>query len=574
MKKIKVDQILEVFTHYTDKLEKKAGATIDMQKIYAQVKDKAIKKEKSFNWFAGRKLAAGLVSLFVVLGLVWFIQIRSGINYLPLAEFKGQIAVEDESGILSLSRGFQIKKSMNIWTGEHSFIVLSKKDKQGLIFIKIGQASTIELKDINLYTDLVLSIEQCELYAEMQSGKEHLIRFNMDDYQLYLKGSRIYIKHDENKTDIVLLEGKLQIKKQDKVLQEVKAGSRIRIIEEKIIIEKVQPADNVYIEDFIGSSKAKEEQGSAKKEDNSIYLGRKNYYSINKEYFTVHDGSQNLYVVKNSSGELFLNLKLPCPSQALPVVYEDHIYVGGRDKNLYMYAIPEKEWLVIKNTGDMLHSGIFIFNKDIYMLNEEGVLSKINPVSRTVKKFMLGIPVRSSGVVEGTKFYIASLDQKLYCFDLQSEKVVWHTDLRDQVIAFQPFIIDEFIILRTVKGIIFGINRNTGKKVWEVYKPKDFFLLYCGRDIYRVQTDGKIEIIDFQQGNITAADYLKTGIKDAAVINKEKMVLVNTENQVLAWDLKNKLLRNLNMNIKAFHAQPGIPFYYIYTLNDKLLKKY
>ena len=566
MKKIKLNEILKANSIYIDELEKKnKPLDIDMDAIFKKIENQNIAKKK---FKLNEQIAGITISLGVIFICAFLILNRYLLNnFILLNNYQSQGLVTINDQKLSFGKYLQIRQGMHVVTEKNSRIILSRKEKGNNIFIKLGEESDILINKIKLYNKMELTLNKGSIFLEMQSKEKHVVQFDFQDYQIFLYGSKVLINRQSDKIVVQLLEGRIEIYQYKKLLEIVEAGKKIQIYNQRISIEDLIEKEYLKIEKFKNEWDDFKNVTSniIKQQRIKIDISNEYYYYFDNQYFCIHNSRRELYVLNNKSGDVIIQVPLPYRSKSIPLIYNGFIYIQGRDKNLYCCSFKEKQWNIIGQIGNLDYSGIYNYNNYLYVINDEGILYKINSNNKIEAIKVINIPVRSKGLVVNEKLYIGTINKKIFCYNLTEERIEWQSDLSDNVINFTPIMINDIIIVKTVDNKIYGLNKNNGKVIWLLQSTQGSFWVYKGIKLFLIKTDGKIEEINYNYGTIQTTYELHQQVKGVIPINENKLFINNENNDIYEMDLISGQIQNLaNKAINIFYQEP-YSFYYIYS---------
>ena len=572
MKKIKLNEILKANSLYMDELEKsKKPLEINLDAVFEKIEENQNIAKKKFK--LKEQIAGITLSLGIIFVCAFLILNRYLLNdFILLNNYQGHGVVTINNQNLNFGKYLQIKQGMRLVTEKNSGLILSRKEKGNSIFIKLGNESDILINKIKLYNKIELTLNNGSIFLEMQSIEKHVVQFDFPNYQVFLYGSKVLINKESDKIVIQLIEGKIEIYQFKKLLETVEAGKKIQIYNQKISIENLIEKEYLKIEKFKNEWDDFKNITSniIKQQRIKIDISNEYYYSFNDQYFCIHNGRRDLYVLNNKSGDVILDLPLPYRSKSIPLVYNNFIYNQGRDKNLYYCSLKDKKWEIIGQIGNLDYSGIYYYNKYLYIINDEGVLYKINSYNKIEATKVINIPVRSKGLVVNEKLYIGSINKKIFCYNLAKEKIEWQSVLSDNVINFTPIIINDVLIIKTVDNKIYGFNKNNGRTIWLLQSTPGSFLVYKAAKLFLIRNNGKIEEINYNYGTIQNSHELPQQIKAIIPISRNKLLINNESDYVSEIDLDSGKIKNLTGKILNVFYQEPYSFYYIYSEDEYL----
>ncbi len=570
MKKIKLDNLLKILGTYSDELAKQQSLIkIKREEIYNRI----IKLRPTFKYLEFKRIAIGFALFLLLLGLsIYLNKIFKKDTFLRIKNFQGKIFIAQNDTIYHpVSKNVKILEGNSLLTKKDSIASIKTQNENNYVLIKIGSNSKIKFNKINLFTFLELNLIQGEFFIDIKSQKKHIIKFCIGNYKIYLTGSKIYFKFNRlDDIKILLLEGNLNIKLNDKLLKHITSRSKVTIINSNIYVDKI-PKNEIKKIKLFSNSMEKKTNITTKKE--KIFIGNEHFYCINKKYFCIHNFSSDLYLYSNHSGEMLLHLKLPCRTKSIPLIFDNKIYISGYDKKLYFYSIPKKKWFTNNLSGCIFYSAPVVYNGNILLIDTNGNLYCINTHNKIIKKTKSISNVWAQFVIENNLLFVGTYDENFYCYSLLKDKVVWQTKISERVIYFKPVIISNIIIIRTENNSIYAFDKRNGKIKWKVKTSSKDFVFYLKDNLYIADATGNIKIINYLTGATIKNYATNKKLKDIFIYHLNQIAFIDETKHLLIMDLlKNKTKRTGFKGEKLFF-NPSYNFFYIYTINNKMEKQ-
>jgi outer membrane protein assembly factor BamB/predicted phosphodiesterase len=248
-----------------------------------------------------------------------------------------------------------------------------------------------------------------------------------------------------------------------------------------------------------------------------------------KIYLSAENGY--IYALNRCNGEIIWKYKTSGPIKSSPVIDENRIYVGSGDTYLYCFEAESGKLLWKFKAGKIISSSPFILGKRLYFgswdqyfrcldksngqllweikigrsvyfaparssptgviidtTTEEGLVyittpeNKIYAISTSTGGICWVSDAKSgysTPLIVEDELYIGGYDGYLNCFDVQSGKKIWSSEIGESVFDSSPILYEDKIIIPTLNSKICIFDKRHGKKLGE-YKFSNGYVLGNG----------------------------------------------------------------------------------------------
>ncbi len=188
-----------------------------------------------------------------------------------------------------------------------------------------------------------------------------------------------------------------------------------------------------------------------------------------------HSGIFNGKGIQNPGGFSWI-FKTNGPVRSTPSVYNQTVYFGSSDGNLYAVDLNSggEKWRF--NTGGAVTSSPSILENKIFISSRNGYLFSLDINSgKEIWKFDLGreLPYAwgfdyfiSSPAIEDHEVYIGSGNGKFYSINADKGSLNWKYDCGSRIRS-TAVISDKFILFGDMNGRFYALNKDKGSLVWK-----------------------------------------------------------------------------------------------------------
>jgi len=150
-----------------------------------------------------------------------------------------------------------------------------------------------------------------------------------------------------------------------------------------------------------------------------------------------------------------------------PAVYENKVYVGSFDKNLYCLDANTGTLLWSYEIGNpIVKSSPAISDNKVFIGSSDGIVYCLNAENGTkIWSFLTGAGIDSSPVVFADSVFISSQDQKLYCLETGSGQEVWNFTT-PRGISSSPAYYANKVYVGCSDSILYCLEAETGMLLW------------------------------------------------------------------------------------------------------------
>ncbi|MBS1920601.1 MAG: PQQ-binding-like beta-propeller repeat protein [Bacteroidetes bacterium] len=238
------------------------------------------------------------------------------------------------------------------------------------------------------------------------------------------------------------------------------------------------------------------------------------------------DNGQTLYCLRRTDGHLIwktgMGNKLDYSWRfdyyySSPVIFQNNIYIGSDDGNLYVFNISDgkKKWSF--KTKGLVRSTPAIYKNLVLFGDTEGTFYALDATIGNLQwKFkVVGEPddpatygfdrkaMLSAPVIVDNKIIFGARDGILYALNGDDGKLVWKMDHVISWVISTVAVKDSFVITGTSDGrFIQAVNLNSGKEIWKYNTPMAVWAspLINNDKVYDGCFDGQLFCLDLKTG--------------------------------------------------------------------------
>ncbi len=248
-----------------------------------------------------------------------------------------------------------------------------------------------------------------------------------------------------------------------------------------------------------------------------------------------------------NSGEPIWKFKIPFTSTSVsfnsllscsaPVVYENNVYIGANDGNIYALNIDSGEvsWS-FKTTKNMSLNSPAIQENILCIYSSDGYIYMIDLSTQLEKwKFEVGGGGISnlflSPVIHKETVYVVDGDGILYALDIETGNILWTFSAHRQPL-YSAAITDDHVCINCKNGNLYTLNPKTGEIFWEykVGQIKSYNNPVVTKETVYFGNQGFIQALDLKTGEQLWR--FETPFSDCWVLDS-KMWLYGLTNQII-----------------------------------------
>ena len=185
--------------------------------------------------------------------------------------------------------------------------------------------------------------------------------------------------------------------------------------------------------------------------------------------------------------------------------------------------------------------------------------------------------IEASPVLYENKFFIGTLDGRLYCLEKEEGEIIWQSRVDDSIYT-SPAVWEDIVTIGTVDGTMYAFRTGSGEKIWE--KELSGGIIASGSIargiIFIGTTDNTFYALDAENGEIkwefktNGKIYSTPAVKDFTVIfgcNDKFLYALNQADGRLIWKYDAKGLINTSPVIAGKTVYFGSLNHNLYGLN-------
>jgi len=169
-----------------------------------------------------------------------------------------------------------------------------------------------------------------------------------------------------------------------------------------------------------------------------------------------------------------------------PSIVDGVVYVGSEDENIYALDSHTGDKIWSFETEYRVKSSPAVINGKVYTGTDDGNIYCLDALTGSqiwkntepgdvLQRSQSAKPrLRSSPTVVGGKVYVGSLDQNVYCFDVNTGRTLW-TYATGGPVTSSPAVVDGAVYITSStprpSGTLYKLNADTGAQIWNLSIP-------------------------------------------------------------------------------------------------------
>lgn len=248
-----------------------------------------------------------------------------------------------------------------------------------------------------------------------------------------------------------------------------------------------------------------------------------------KVYFASTDGF--LYALRYDSGEIIWKQKIGILVYSGPQFYNGKIIVGNIEGQIMSMNASDGRVLWKKKFDDGFYTSPQITDGNIYIGAMSGSIYSLQSDNGNINwQYRTGDRIISSKpIVSGKKVFFGSNDKSFYAIDSVTGKLLWRADIGGEIFTSAVEWEDNLIVC-SVKGDIFSLDKKNGKVVW-TYQTGQKILLnpFLVQGKYLFISAGKNLYIMNQWGILFTQYPFEFNISDYTVSSDKNVYICGSE---------------------------------------------
>jgi outer membrane protein assembly factor BamB len=222
-----------------------------------------------------------------------------------------------------------------------------------------------------------------------------------------------------------------------------------------------------------------------------------------------------------------------------PAIAGDMVYVGGYNGRIYAInsstRLSRDRYLDEDNRQPIIGSPV-VSQDTVFISSSDGKLYALDATSLDEKwQFSTGDKIWSTPAISGDTVYIGSFDKKLYAIDTTTGKEKWEFATEGAIVA-TPLVDSNTVYFGSFDRHLYALNATDGSLKWksDFIAGKWFWAgaVAYNNKIYVPSLDGKVYVVDAENGEKIAEPDLGAPISSSPVVVGE-LVVVATESGVI-----------------------------------------
>jgi outer membrane protein assembly factor BamB len=279
------------------------------------------------------------------------------------------------------------------------------------------------------------------------------------------------------------------------------------------------------------------------------------------------------------------------PLYGTPVVDGELVYISGYDGKIYALntSAGAERWIYPRQGN--LHSfvgGLVLDQGKLYIGSVGGIIYSLNAeTGDLIWQLETGEQLWATPAIDSDTLYIGSFSKKLYAIDTATGEEKWQKPFETEgPIISTPLVDGGVVYIGSFDRHIYALDTISGEVLWQFPKtegngentPQKWFwaspVMYNGT-IYAANTDGRVYLIDSEDGNLISVVDLGKAISSTPAISSNRLYVATEDGDIFYIDTIDNdktELPPLAGKVRApLVADDGIV--YIHTIEDEIIYK-
>jgi outer membrane protein assembly factor BamB len=187
-----------------------------------------------------------------------------------------------------------------------------------------------------------------------------------------------------------------------------------------------------------------------------------------------------------------------------PCVWEDFVYFGGIDHNLYCVSSKNGKLRWKFSAGDKIYSSPTVWQGKVFFGGTDRNLYCLDAKTGAMV-WTTGVKdtIISSPYVYDNKVYVGSWDNRMYCFDTEYGDEIWSYKTAGQIFS-SPCLWNNRIYFGGMDGYVYCLNASDGSEVWKYQTGGEVYSspFVSGGKVYVGSKDFHLYCIDASKGTM------------------------------------------------------------------------
>ncbi len=252
----------------------------------------------------------------------------------------------------------------------------------------------------------------------------------------------------------------------------------------------------------------------------------------------------NLYALKISTGEFIWKYATEGGIVTRPAYHDGNLFFGSEDKRLHAVAARSGKVAWTYFTDGPLRSSPFIAENHVFFGSDDAFLHAVNTTSgRRAWRAETGAPIRSSPTVFQERVYFGNEIGDFYCLDL-SGAVKWRFKSK-RAITSSPVVAQGVIYFGTMDSTLCAIDIRTGFVIWRFRLGKPTISTPCIADnlVFIGCVDNHIYCVDVNTSKEVWKFATEHQVNASPIIYKDSLYVGSVDGNLYCLEYRTGRLR-------------------------------
>jgi outer membrane protein assembly factor BamB/tRNA A-37 threonylcarbamoyl transferase component Bud32 len=262
----------------------------------------------------------------------------------------------------------------------------------------------------------------------------------------------------------------------------------------------------------------------------------------NTVYIGCYDN--NLYAINAADGEFRWKYPTDGGVVSKPAIAENNIFFGSEDRRLHVINARTGSIVWSEYANAPLRSSPRIADGHVFIGSDDGFLHAINILTgRPIWEVQTSSAIRSTPYIEGTNIYVGTENGEFYCIDFKG-KPRWQFKAK-RAITSSPLVKDNTVYFTSLDNHLYALDANNGWALWKFRLGKGSISSPAIYDnlVFVGAADGFIYAIDINTAKEAWRFRTENQVTSSPAIYKDALYCASIDSHVYCLDAKSGQLR-------------------------------
>jgi outer membrane protein assembly factor BamB/tRNA A-37 threonylcarbamoyl transferase component Bud32 len=262
-----------------------------------------------------------------------------------------------------------------------------------------------------------------------------------------------------------------------------------------------------------------------------------------KVFVSVYDN--NLYALKQDSGEIVWKFPTSDGVGASPCVHENMIFIGSSDSRMYAVDMltGRQKWHYV--TEGPIYSSPKVRFDHLFFGSDDGNVYALN-IRQGRKAWMANAfsAIRSSPYVDDERIYVGTEGGYIYCMDISSGKTKWQSQAK-RAVTSSPILYDDVVVVGSLDSTVYALDASTGWAIWRFRARRPIISSPIVHDdiVYIGSSDGSLYALDMNSGRQLWQFETEGQVNSSPAVLRDAIYFGSTDGFVYSISVKKGELR-------------------------------